>query len=120
MVPCLPLQSCESPVSVKEHPNKKKEIFVDFYSSNYFRAPSFKFTDLKFLKLPIHLNIHFNFHNTRPLLLLLNLKELPKIMLLADETGMTSRSSRPEVVCKKVFLQILQNSQDKTCARFSF
>ena len=26
------------------------------------------------------------------------------------------RSSRPEVFCSKVFLEILQNSQEKTCA----
>ena len=31
-----------------------------------------------------------------------------------------SRSSRPEVFCKKVFLGISQNSQENTCARVSF
>ena len=31
-----------------------------------------------------------------------------------------SRSSRPEVFCKKVFLKISQNSQENTCARVSF
>ena len=30
------------------------------------------------------------------------------------------RSSRPEVFCKKVFLQISQNSQENTCARVHF
>ena len=30
------------------------------------------------------------------------------------------RSSRPEVFCKRVFLEILQNSQENTCARVSF
>ena len=30
------------------------------------------------------------------------------------------RSSRPEVFCKKVFLEISQNSQENTCARVSF
>ena len=30
------------------------------------------------------------------------------------------RSSSPEVFCKKVFLEILQNSQENTCARVSF
>ena len=30
------------------------------------------------------------------------------------------RNSRPEVFCKKVFLEILQNSQESTCARVSF
>ena len=30
------------------------------------------------------------------------------------------RSSRPEVFCIKVFLEILQNSQESTCARVSF
>ena len=30
------------------------------------------------------------------------------------------RSSRPEVFCKKVFLEILQNSLENTCARASF
>ena len=29
-----------------------------------------------------------------------------------------SRSSRPEVFCKKVFLKISQNSQENTCAFF--
>ena len=29
------------------------------------------------------------------------------------------RNSRPEVFCKKVFLEILQNSQENTCARVS-
>ena len=29
------------------------------------------------------------------------------------------RSSRPEVFCKKVLLEILQNSQENTCARVS-
>ena len=30
------------------------------------------------------------------------------------------RSSRPDVFCKKVFLEILQNSQENNCARLSF
>ena len=30
------------------------------------------------------------------------------------------RSSRPEVFCKKVFLEILKNSQEDTCGRVSF
>ena len=30
------------------------------------------------------------------------------------------RSNRPEVFCKKVFLNILQNSKESTCARASF
>ena len=30
------------------------------------------------------------------------------------------RSSRPEVFCKKKFLEILQNSQENTCPRVSF
>ena len=30
------------------------------------------------------------------------------------------RSSRPEVFCEKVFLEISQNSQGNTCARVSF
>ena len=30
------------------------------------------------------------------------------------------RSSRPDVFCKKVFLEISQNSQKNTCARVSF
>ena len=30
------------------------------------------------------------------------------------------RSSRPEVFCKKVLLEIPQNSQENTCARVSF
>ena len=30
------------------------------------------------------------------------------------------RSSSPEVFCKKVFLEISQNSQEKTCATVSF
>ena len=30
------------------------------------------------------------------------------------------RSSRPKVFCKKVFLEILQNSQENTCARVCF
>ena len=29
-------------------------------------------------------------------------------------------SSRPDVYCKKVFLKILRNSQEKTCFRVSF
>ena len=32
----------------------------------------------------------------------------------------TNRSSRPEVFCKKGFLEISQNSQENTCARVSF
>ena len=32
----------------------------------------------------------------------------------------TYRSSLPEVFCKKVFLEISQNSQKSTCARVSF
>ena len=32
----------------------------------------------------------------------------------------TYRSSRPQVFCKKVFLEISQNSQENTCARVSF
>ena len=31
-----------------------------------------------------------------------------------------SRSSCPEMFCKKVFLQISKNSQESTCARVSF
>ena len=31
-----------------------------------------------------------------------------------------SRSSRPELSCKKSVLKISQNSQENTCARFSF
>ena len=31
-----------------------------------------------------------------------------------------TRSSRPEVFCKKVFLEISQNSQENTCASVSF
>ena len=31
-----------------------------------------------------------------------------------------NRSSRPEVFCKKVLLEILQNSQEDTCARVYF
>ena len=34
--------------------------------------------------------------------------------------GFCSRSSCPHIICKKVFLEILQNSQEKTCARVSF
>ena len=30
------------------------------------------------------------------------------------------RSSRPEVFCKKVFLEMPQNSQENTCAKVSF
>ena len=30
------------------------------------------------------------------------------------------RSSRPEVFCKKVFLEISQNSEENNCARVSF
>ena len=30
------------------------------------------------------------------------------------------RSSRPDVFCEKVFLEISQNSQENTCARASF
>ena len=30
------------------------------------------------------------------------------------------RSSRPDVFCKKLFLEISQNSQENTCARVSF
>ena len=30
------------------------------------------------------------------------------------------RSSRKKVFCKNVFLEILQNSQENTCARVSF
>ena len=30
------------------------------------------------------------------------------------------RSSHPDVFCKKVFLEISQNSQENTCARVSF
>ena len=33
---------------------------------------------------------------------------------------LSCRSSRPEVFCKKVFLEISQNSQENTCARVSF
>ena len=33
---------------------------------------------------------------------------------------MFSRSSRPEVFCKKVFLKIFQNSQENTCVGVSF
>ena len=32
----------------------------------------------------------------------------------------TLRSNRPDVFCKKVFLEISQNSQKNTCARVSF
>ena len=32
----------------------------------------------------------------------------------------TLRNSRPDVFCKKVFLEISQNSQKNTCARVSF
>ena len=32
----------------------------------------------------------------------------------------TCRNSRPEMFWKKLFLKILQNSQENTCARFSF
>ena len=32
----------------------------------------------------------------------------------------TDRSSRPDVFCKKVFLEISQNSRENTCARVSF
>ena len=31
-----------------------------------------------------------------------------------------NRSSRPEVFCKKMLLEILQNSQEDTCARVYF
>ena len=31
-----------------------------------------------------------------------------------------NRSSRPEVFCKKVLLEILQNSQEDTCAMVFF
>ena len=31
-----------------------------------------------------------------------------------------NKSSHPEVLCEKVFLNILQNSQERTCARTSF
>ena len=30
------------------------------------------------------------------------------------------KSSRPEVLCKQVFLEIFQNSHENTCARVSF
>ena len=32
----------------------------------------------------------------------------------------TSRSSRPEFFCKKMFQEISQNSQENTCAKNSF
>ena len=32
----------------------------------------------------------------------------------------TLRNNRPDVFCKKVFLEISQNSQKNTCARVSF
>ena len=36
------------------------------------------------------------------------------------EGDVKSRCSRPEVFCKKVFLKILQNSQENACARASY
>ena len=39
--------------------------------------------------------------------------------LLINDIG-SYRNSRPEVFCKKVFLKISQNLQEKTCARVSF
>ena len=36
------------------------------------------------------------------------------------EKGTINSRSRPEVFCKKVFLKILQNSQENTCAKVSF
>ena len=37
-----------------------------------------------------------------------------------DIAALSHRSSRPEVFCKKVFLEISQSSQGNTCARISF
>ena len=45
-----------------------------------------------------------------------------KVVTLSDKNGLTVfyRSSCPDVFCKKVFLEISQNSQENTCARVSF
>ena len=50
-------------------------------------------------------------------------KKVPFIEKLADRFALQInllRSSHPEVFCKKVFLKILQNSQENTCTRVTF
>ena len=47
-------------------------------------------------------------------------KRIKKEVLDCYNNLVTVRSSRPEVVCKKVFLEISQNSQENSCARVSF
>ena len=46
----------------------------------------------------------------------------PEVMNWLDNHGAATgdRSSRPDLLCKKVFLEILQNSQQGTCASVSF
>ena len=39
---------------------------------------------------------------------------------VAKNRRVKARSSRPEVFCKKVFLEISQNSHENTCVRVSF
>ena len=54
--------------------------------------------------------------------------EKPEIFLFSGciryeclpEMGSTCKSSRPEVFCKNVFLEISQNSQENTCTRVFF
>ena len=43
-----------------------------------------------------------------------------KVIIQVWKSQSAFKSSRPEVFCKKVFLEIWQNSQESTCARVSF
>ena len=105
MVPCLLLLSCECSVFVKGTLNKKRSLLIFILATTLEHPVSFC----------------FNFHSTQPLILVLNLKEIPEIKshLLTKKCSVKRNSQRWSFI-KKFFLQISQNSQENTFVRFSF